>query len=71
MAMRSEARVEAEAEEEEHFGPQPLSRLEVCIPDTVCVLPTNTEFSVFTYSAGGGLGLVTFCVSYRLTEDLS
>lgn len=48
MAMRSEARVEAEAEEEEHFGPQPLSRLEVC------VLPTNTEFSVFTYSAGGG-----------------
>lgn len=58
MAMRSEARVEAEAEEEEHFGPQPLSRLEVCIPDTVCVLPTNTEFSVFTYSAGGARGSV-------------
>ncbi|TNN38330.1 DNA repair protein RAD51 A [Liparis tanakae] len=30
MAMRSEARVEAEAEEEESFGPQPLSRLEQC-----------------------------------------
>uniref|UniRef100_A0A672GDL0 RAD51 recombinase n=1 Tax=Salarias fasciatus TaxID=181472 RepID=A0A672GDL0_SALFA len=30
MAMRSEARVEAEVEEEENFGPQPLSRLEQC-----------------------------------------
>lgn len=30
MAMRSEARVEAEVEEEENFGPQPLCRLEVC-----------------------------------------
>lgn len=29
MAMRSEARVEAEVEEEESFGPQPLNRLEV------------------------------------------
>ncbi|KAL7389120.1 hypothetical protein ABVT39_026772 [Epinephelus coioides] len=30
MAMRSEARVETEVEEEENFGPQPLSRLEQC-----------------------------------------
>ncbi|KAM7394939.1 hypothetical protein PAMA_006602 [Pampus argenteus] len=30
MAMRSEARVEAEVEEEENFGPQPLCRLEQC-----------------------------------------
>ncbi|KAM6954743.1 DNA repair protein RAD51 homolog 1 [Aplochiton taeniatus] len=30
MAIRSEARVEAEVEEEESFGPQPLSRLEQC-----------------------------------------
>uniref|UniRef100_A0A8C4BXA5 DNA repair protein RAD51 n=1 Tax=Denticeps clupeoides TaxID=299321 RepID=A0A8C4BXA5_9TELE len=29
MAMRNEARVEAATEEEENFGPQPLSRLEV------------------------------------------
>lgn len=31
MAMRSESRVEAEVEEEENYGPQPLCRLEVCI----------------------------------------
>ncbi|XP_016382297.1 DNA repair protein RAD51 homolog 1 [Sinocyclocheilus rhinocerous] len=30
MAMRNASRVEADAEEEEHFGPQPISRLEQC-----------------------------------------
>lgn len=43
MAMRSEARVQAEAqveEEEDNFGPQPLCRLEVCI--YVSTLPACT-----------------------------
>lgn len=43
MAMRSETRVEAEVEEEENFGPQPLSRLEVC----VMTAKTNVQIFLF------------------------
>lgn len=45
MAMAAEVRVQAEVEEEENFGPQPLCRLEVqyLIQDTAPLLPSDCD----------------------------
>lgn len=65
MAMRSESRVEAEVEEEENYGPQPLCRLEVRDLSNVGLVSETqlyTPFPPMSVSCGTFTGFEFQCI---------